>query len=90
MVNPLRLATDAEKDDDQREFNKALTAAVGGQPGPRPEDGVWATYWYSTVHQSSGFQATKTALPVVEDQYQPLLQQALPLYESLLSKDLTL
>ena len=25
------------------------------RPGPRPEDGVWARYWYSSVHQSSGF-----------------------------------
>lgn len=26
------------------------------QPGARPEDGVWAKYWYSNVHQSTGFQ----------------------------------
>jgi hypothetical protein len=23
--------------------------------GPRPEDGVWATYWYTNVHKSTGF-----------------------------------
>jgi hypothetical protein len=24
--------------------------------GPRPEDGVWAPYWYDNVHRSTGFQ----------------------------------
>ncbi|MEZ4661620.1 MAG: hypothetical protein R2911_29060 [Caldilineaceae bacterium] len=24
-------------------------------PGPRPEDGSWAKYWYANVHKSSGF-----------------------------------
>ena len=24
-------------------------------PGPRPEDGVWAKYWYASVHRSTGF-----------------------------------
>jgi hypothetical protein len=23
--------------------------------GPRPEDGVWAPWWYSTVHKSTEF-----------------------------------
>ncbi len=25
------------------------------EPGPRPEDGVWAPHWYHAVHQSTGF-----------------------------------
>lgn len=25
-------------------------------PGPRPEDGVWAKYWYDNVQRSSGFE----------------------------------
>ncbi len=24
-------------------------------PGPRPEDGVWAKYWYASVHASTGW-----------------------------------
>ena len=24
--------------------------------GPRPEDGIWAKYWYKNVHQSNGFE----------------------------------
>jgi hypothetical protein len=26
------------------------------EAGPRPEDGVWAKYWYANVHRSTGFQ----------------------------------
>jgi hypothetical protein len=26
--------------------------------GPRPEDGVWAKFWYMQVHRSTGFQRT--------------------------------
>ena len=26
------------------------------QASARPEDGVWAKYWYANVHQSTGFQ----------------------------------
>lgn len=26
------------------------------QAGARPEDGIWAKYWYANVHQSTGFQ----------------------------------
>ena len=26
------------------------------EAGPRPEDGVWAKYWYANVHKSTGFQ----------------------------------
>lgn len=59
-------------------------------PGPRPEDGVWAPYWYGTVHRSTGFQPPEQGEPTVEERHRPLLDQALPLYQSLLSKDLLL
>ena len=29
------------------------------QAGPRPEDGIWAKYWYHNVHKSTGFQPYK-------------------------------
>ena len=58
------------------------------EPGPRPEDGVWAKYWYSAVHSSSGFEPytekdiKKTTLqdPVVQEAmkyYTLLLQHAI-------------
>lgn len=30
-------------------------AMLAWRPGPRPEDGVWAKYWYGGVHRSTGF-----------------------------------
>lgn len=53
-------------------------------PGPKPEDGVWAPYWYDSVHRSIGWQ------PYVEKQTELLAnvvdayEAALPLYERLL------
>lgn len=31
-------------------------AMLSWEPGPKPEDGVWAKYWYHRVHQSTGFE----------------------------------
>ncbi len=30
-------------------------AMLTWEPGPRPEDGAWAPYWYASVEKSSGF-----------------------------------
>ncbi|MEM6772776.1 MAG: hypothetical protein AAF597_19515 [Bacteroidota bacterium] len=54
------------------------------QAGPRPEDGVWAPYWYANVHKSTGF------LPYREKHYDlpPALETIAaacqPIYASLL------
>lgn len=37
-------------------FDEAMLA---WQPGARPEDGIWAPFWYANVHRSSGFQPYK-------------------------------
>ena len=51
--------------------------------GARPEDGVWAPYWYAAVHASTGFtQQTSNSRPLpahCEDLY----RAALPLYQRL-------
>ncbi|MCA9932101.1 MAG: hypothetical protein KC419_26635, partial [Anaerolineales bacterium] len=31
-------------------------AMLSWLPGARPEDGIWAQYWYDSVHRSTGFQ----------------------------------
>jgi len=45
---------------------RALCAALGlpweptmlsWEAGPRPEDGVWAPWWYRSTHESTGFAA---------------------------------
>ena len=58
------------------------------EAGPRPEDGVWAKYWYANVHRSTGFlpyrEKTYTLPPALErialevaPHYQDLLAAAL-------------
>lgn len=42
-----RLCTHLELDFDRR--------MLTWEPGPRPEDGVWAPHWYHAVHLSTGF-----------------------------------
>ncbi len=53
--------------------------------GPRPEDGVWARYWYHAVHRSTGFQPfqPKDTFP---SHLEPLLAQCAPWYDKLLNK----
>ncbi len=59
-------------------------AMLSWPPGPKPEDGVWAPYWYDSVHRSVGWQPyvskQEALLPDVVEAY----QASLPLYEQLL------
>lgn len=75
------------------EYLAALCAALGIEfedamlswlPGRRPEDGVWGAHWYDRVWASTGFTPKPpTPLPEVPTSFQPVLEQALPLYEML-------
>ncbi len=52
--------------------------------GPRAEDGVWARYWYRTVHDSTGFGSPKEYdISTFPEYLVPLLDEALPLYDYL-------
>ncbi len=51
--------------------------------GARPEDGIWAKYWYQNVHRSAGFapyQAKQAPFPAA---LAPLLAECQPHYELL-------
>jgi hypothetical protein len=61
------------------------TEMLRWERGARPEDGVWAKYWYKNVHASSGFQPYVDKDLVLEDRFKPLYEAALPLYQKLLS-----
>lgn len=52
-------------------------------PGPRPEDGVWARWWYANVHQSTGFQPWHPSGRTVPEDHLELLEQCLALYRRL-------
>lgn len=65
-------------------------AMLSWKVGPRPEDGVWAKYWYHRVHQSTGFAPYMKTDQSVPERLQPLLKECIPLYEELLSHQLNL
>jgi len=53
------------------------------ETGARPEDGIWAKYWYGNIHRSKGFikyQAKRTPFP---ENLKPLLESCLPHYKYL-------
>jgi hypothetical protein len=52
------------------------------KPEPRQEDGIWAKYWYKSLHKTSGFNAyiAKSNFPV---ELNPLLIECKPYYEKL-------
>ncbi|MBT1703191.1 sulfotransferase family protein [Chryseosolibacter indicus] len=54
------------------------------QPGPKSYDGVWATHWYSNVHQSSGFEKQKTSERKLPPHLEPLYEKSKRFYEKLL------
>lgn len=48
--------------------------------GPRSEDGVWAPYWYTNVHKSTGFQKYIPKTEPFPDHLLPLYEACLPHY----------
>ncbi|KAL0005841.1 hypothetical protein SO802_013402 [Lithocarpus litseifolius] len=58
-------------------------AMLKWEAGPKPVDGIWAPWWYKSVHKSTGFQQSKKyPVPFPFSLYE-LLEQSLPLYYSL-------
>lgn len=51
--------------------------------GPKPEDGIWAKYWYENVHASTGFAAPKKRSAAFPEHLEPLLAECLPFYDRL-------
>ena len=60
-------------------------AMLSWPAGPVPEDGVWAPYWYDRVHRSTGFAPYQSKEEAVPGRLEPLLAQAIPLYERLVA-----
>ena len=53
--------------------------------GGRPEDGVWAPYWYANVHRSTGFAPYRPKTGEFPERLRPVLEEARPHYETLLA-----
>eukprot|EP00249_Psilotum_nudum_P011512 c23217_g1_i1 orf=332-2188(-) len=60
------------------------TSMLKWKAGPRPEDGLWAPWWYQSVHLSNGFEHAplypKKAFPL---KLYNLLEECLPFYNML-------
>jgi len=54
----------------------------------RPEDGVWAKYWYKSVHQSTGFAPYVYKPKTLTPQAQKVYEQSLPYYQYLYNQSL--
>lgn len=59
-------------------------AMLSWEAGPREEDGVWAPYWYGSVHKSTGFAPYQPKLKSFPDKLKPLLEECMPYYEELM------
>lgn len=53
------------------------------QPQQRSEDGIWAKYWYNSVHKSSGFMKYKDNDDIFPEHLKPLLKTCIPYYQQL-------
>lgn len=53
------------------------------EAGARPEDGVWAKYWYHNVHQTTGFSKQESSSRPLPEHLRPLYNEASPYYKSL-------
>jgi hypothetical protein len=58
-------------------------AMLSWPAGPKPEDGTWAPYWYDAVHRSTGWGPWRPKDDELLPQLEPVLAQALPLYQRL-------
>ena len=51
--------------------------------GPIKEDGIWAKYWYSTVHKSTKFSTYNKVIEPIPDPLKALLETSLTCYKVL-------
>ncbi len=58
-------------------------AMLSWAPGRRPTDGIWATYWYNAVEQSTGFEPYAPKDEAVPERLQPLLETCQEYYQQL-------
>jgi hypothetical protein len=52
-------------------------------PGPIPEDGVWADYWYDKVHESTGFNPHTPKTEDLPNHLDPLYERCKSIYDRL-------
>lgn len=58
-------------------------AMLSWEAGPKVEDGVWASHWYSAVNRSTGFEPQRKSDLPMPPRLLPILDEAEPLYDRL-------
>jgi hypothetical protein len=58
-------------------------AMLSWTAGARPEDGIWAKYWYASVHRSTGFQPYEPKTEPFPEHLKPLFDECMPYYVAL-------
>ncbi|GAB4855514.1 hypothetical protein Ancab_024133 [Ancistrocladus abbreviatus] len=58
-------------------------AMLKWEAGPKPVDGIWAPWWYGSVHKSTGFAAANKYPKPFPSSHFDLLEQSLPFYNFL-------
>ncbi len=67
-----------------RRLDLAFDPAMLSWPaGPKPEDGIWARYWYDAVHRSTGFAPWQAKDDELLPNLAPVLDEARRLYDRL-------
>ncbi|SFL78745.1 sulfotransferase family protein [Shimia aestuarii] len=66
-----------------------LPAMLNWPKGGHKDDGVWASHWYGAVWNSTGFAGAEGPLPEVPKHLQPVLNDAMPIYEKLRAQRLS-
>ena len=61
---------------------------LGWERGPKNEDGIWAKYWYDSVHNSTCFLPYKKVNIKLDSDQNDLYQESLPYYEFLTKKSI--
>ncbi len=64
-------------------------AMLSWPAGARPEDGIWAQYWYASVHGSTGFQPYKLKTEPFPEHLKPLFDECMPYYVALAQEAIT-
>lgn len=59
------------------------TSMLHWPAGPKPEDGVWAKYWYDNVHKSTGFEKQATSSRTLPEYLVPLYNESKKYYDQL-------
>lgn len=59
------------------------SAMLAWEPGPKPEDGTWAQYWYARLHETTGFEPYRPSDGEVPEHLQGVLAECQVAYDNL-------